>query len=298
MKLNQLRIFEAVARHHNVTNAAKELRLSQPAVSLQLKCLEQEYGSKFYLRTNHGVELTPQGKSFLQAIRPVLAQLDRIEVKFRERKKKQKTNVLSIGGNNTICATVFPKVFMAFRERYPDVDLLVETAGNRTVEDYLRDGKVEVALITGPSYAPTNVYEAYEMHRAVAFVPPEHPLAGCTLELQELATHPLVVKKESTSIVEIVRRGYELKIVLQCESAEAVKIAVQSGLGVGLLFSGRVAGEIAKGELRAINVPELEEITRQSFIMYARNKPLSASAENFIQTLRSMRTSDRALIHR
>lgn len=296
MKLNQLRIFDSVARHRNVTNAAKELHLSQPAVSLQLKCLEQEYGSKFYLRTNHGVELTARGRSFLDAIRPVLAQLDKIEVDFKDHKNKQKTNVLRIGGNHTICATVFPKVLTNFRKSYPDVDLVVETAGNRIIESYLRDGKVEVALITGPSYAPTNIYEAYEVHQAVAFVPPDHPLGGQVMALEDLAKLPLVVKKESTNVHAIMRLGIDLKIVLQCESAEGVKIAVQNGMGVGLLYLARVAAEIRKGELVAIDVPELKEITHQSFIMYVRHKPLSPSAEDFIRTLRRMKTSDRSYI--
>lgn len=296
MKLNQLRIFDSVARHRNVTNAAKELHLSQPAVSLQLKCLEQEYGSKFYLRTNHGVELTAQGRSFLDAIRPVLARLDRIEVEFKGRKNERKPAVLRIGGNNTICATVFPKVFKAFRESYPDVDLVVETAGNRVIENYLLDGKVEVALITGASFAPANVYEAYEVHQAVAFVPPGHPLGGRSMGLGVLAKEPLVVKKESTSVAAIRRRGFDLKIVLQCESAEAVKIAVQNGIGVGLLYLARVAGEIAKGELVAIKVPELKEITHQSFITYARHRPLSANAEDFIRTLRGMRASEQEYV--
>lgn len=297
MKLNQLRIFDSVARHRNVTNAAKELHMSQPAVSLQLKALQQEYGASFYVKNNHGIELTATGRSFLHAIRPILSQVEKVDFEFKHHKNKRDTNSLLIGGNNTLCATVFPKVLVAYRDTCPDVELTIETADSHTIERGLLDGTLEVALITNPSYAPTAVYEAYESHQAVAFVHPHHPLAGRLMSLEELVRHPLIVKKGSTCIEKIRKRGYDLRPPLQCNSAEAAKLAVENGLGVGLLFAARVAAEVARGDLKEIVVPELKEITHESFIVYSRHKPLSRCAEDFIGTLRRMRTLPPSYAH-
>lgn len=86
MKLNQLKIFDCAARHLNVTKAASELRMSQPAASLQLKRLEQEFGTKFYSTSNRGMKLTQQGRAFLDSIRPLLVKLDAIDARFKAAK--------------------------------------------------------------------------------------------------------------------------------------------------------------------------------------------------------------------
>ena len=89
MKLHQLKIFDCAARHLNVTNAARELRMSQPAVSLQLKRLEQEFSAKFYNTSNRGMRLTQQGRAFLDSVRPLLAELDKIDARFKAPKGRR-----------------------------------------------------------------------------------------------------------------------------------------------------------------------------------------------------------------
>jgi len=82
MTLHQLRIFESVARHLNITRASKELQMSQPAVSQLLKILQRQFAHKLIVTTPHGVKLTEQGQAFLDAVRPIIAQADKIEINF------------------------------------------------------------------------------------------------------------------------------------------------------------------------------------------------------------------------
>jgi LysR family transcriptional regulator, low CO2-responsive transcriptional regulator len=96
MTLHQLRIFESVARHLNITRASKELHMSQPAVSQQLKILERQFARRLIVRTHHGVKLTEQGRVFLDAVRPIIAQADRIEIDFRIKSNAKKR--VSSGG--------------------------------------------------------------------------------------------------------------------------------------------------------------------------------------------------------
>src|SRR5262245_14976780 len=96
MTLHQLRIFESVARHLNVTRASKELHMSQPAVSQQLKFLERQFRERLIVRTRQGLKLTEQGRAFLNAVEPIIAQADRIEINFRIKSNEKKR--VSSGG--------------------------------------------------------------------------------------------------------------------------------------------------------------------------------------------------------
>jgi DNA-binding transcriptional LysR family regulator len=291
MKLNQLRIFEAVTRHLNVTKAANELNMSQPAVSLQVKLLEREYNATFFERNSHGMDLTPQGASFLQAIRPILDQIETVEAEFNIRRKSSKIGVLIIGGNNTLSVTFLPEILIDFKKRHPEVQIVAETNTNDTIEERVVNSEVEIALITHPTYSPCCIYEAYKDLEIVAFVRADSPLGKRTMTLQELTRNALVVRRGSTAIRELATRGYNLNLAMQCDAPEAVKMAVRSGLGIGLIFKPRIQSEIAKGEFRLIDVPELKDIKSESFIIYDRRKSLSPIARDFVQTLRRFKKS-------
>lgn len=291
LKLRQLRILDAVARHLNVTNAANELGMSQPAVSLQLKLLEQEYQKTFLKRNNRGVELTEQGQKFLDAIRPILAQLDRLQNSFRSSQPLRNTDVLVVGGSHTVSVTMLPEVIVAFQRTHPGVMVELETRYSRVIEDYVLNARVEIGLISSTSNYPTCAYEAYKEHEAVAFVSPDHPLAGRTLSLSELSRHPLVVRKGSSGIEAIRTRGYPLNLVLQCDAPDAVKSAVRQGMGVGILFRSRVQLEISTGNLRQVIVPEMKDVVARSFIVYDKRRPLSSSGDGFLQLLRELKSA-------
>src|SRR5689334_19782723 len=110
MTLYQLRIFHAVAKHLNITQASLELHASQPAVSQQLKLLEENYGASFFVRHSHGVKLTDKGQAFLKAIAPVLSQLEDIERRFKANETTNKSQCLAIGGSHNVSGRVLPRL--------------------------------------------------------------------------------------------------------------------------------------------------------------------------------------------
>ncbi len=286
MTLHQLRIFEAVARFLNVTNAAKELHVSQPAVSLQLKLLEEEFSAKFFARSNHGVELTSQGRAFLEAVRPALDQLDQLETDFKLRGRADKTDSLAVGGNNTLTEMVLPPVVIDFKARYPELRLTVHTADSRTMEGYVLDGKVDLALITLPSHAPNCVYEPFEEYAVVAFVPRGSSITSPVMSLEDLVRHPLVVRRGGGWIKEIIRRSLKLNFALECDSPQTVKAAVRRGLGVGILSRARLEFADDRDDFHLIDLPELNNVTRKSYIIYDKRRSLSSIAQDFLATLR------------
>src|SRR5262245_34798913 len=137
MTVYQLKIFEAVSRHLNITQASLELHASQPAVSHQLKALEEDYGATFLVRQNHGVKLTDKGRAFLEAITPVLGQLDDIDRRFKGNQNKKPAQCLAIGGSRIISTKVLPNLVKSFREQHPSVEFTLTANDSSVIEKLL-----------------------------------------------------------------------------------------------------------------------------------------------------------------
>jgi LysR family transcriptional regulator, low CO2-responsive transcriptional regulator len=301
MKLQRLKIFESISRHLNVTAAADEMHLSQPAASLQLKLLEQEYGLVFYRRKSNGMELTEAGRDFLAAIRPILAGMDAVDAKFKERNRNKlaerirpaKTDVIAVGSNHWLLESVFSSVLLRFREHWrPDADVVLEIGGSNSIESLVEDSRLDVALISNPRQLPNCHYEAFQetKYEVAVVAAPSYPVCRTgSMTLEELVKQSLVVRSGSTCVEELRRRGYQFKSTLQCRTPDAAKLAISKGFGLGLVLRSWVHKEIERGELRVINVPELKAVTYQSFITWNRRKALSNDAQHLIETMREMR---------
>jgi LysR family transcriptional regulator, low CO2-responsive transcriptional regulator len=303
MKLQQLKIFECIARHLNVTIAAEELHLSQPAASLQLKLLEQNYGITLFRRKSNGMELTEEGRDFLDAILPILASIRTVEARFKDRNRARaserrpapKADMIAVGSNHTLLESCFSNVLLRFREHWrPEPQVVLEIGGSHSIESLVEDYKLDVGLISNPRNLPNCEYEAFQETRyEVAVVAATHsPLARRpAMTLKELLKQPLVVRAGSTCVEELKRRGYELSnSTLHCRAPEALKLAISQGLGIGLVLKSWVQPEIDRGEMTTLSVPELNAVTYQSFITWNRRRALSAHAQHLIQTMREIRT--------
>jgi DNA-binding transcriptional LysR family regulator len=294
MTLHQLKIFECVARHMNITKASQALHLSQPSVSQQLKLLEQEFGTQFLVRLNHGVELTAQGREFIDAVKPVLSQAANVENTFRTHPHSTKTNTLIIGGSHNFSVNVLPKLLLPLKSRHPSVQFILETNESRVIETRLLNSELEIALITNPSDCPEIIYEPYEEMELVAFCLPTNLFVGKKLSLKQVLEAPLVLKGGGRVHGTLMNLGYRMNVALQCETSETVKAAVVMGMGIGILYRNGIAGRLGMGNLRVLNVPELKEMSVESSIIYDRRKALSPVAQEFLQMLRQKRDSTAA----
>lgn len=292
MNLNQLRTFVCASRHRNLSNAALELGMSQPAVSLQMKKLEDEFGVKLYRASNRGIELTQMGHNFADSVRPLIEKLDHIERDLKLSSASAKAKLLTIGGTHTLTETVLLHRLVGFRKLYPDIRINIETGGSGEIEDQVRNSNIDIGLISGPSHFRECEYEEFGNQEMVAFVARDHPLDGHTLTLAQLMDEPLVTKKDGTCVKRLLNWGHKPNIALECGAADAVKAAVMKGLGVGLLFRARIEHDINRGDLGLIKVPELLRLSRKSFIVYKKNKRLSKAGLDFLADLKRQSEAD------
>ncbi len=284
MTLHQLKIFQSVGTLLNITKASEILHISQPSVSQQLKLLEEEFGTKFFARLSQGVELTHEGKQFLDAVSPILTQAELVEKTFK--RNPNRAMLLKIGGSHNVSFDVLPELLMTFKQSHPLVQFILETNDSSVIERRILNSEAEIALITNPSYRSEIVYEPYVEMQVVAFCLPTNPVAGKTLSLRELSQLPLVVRTGGRIEHALSSHRQTVNIAVRCEASAAVKAAVGLGMGVGVLYRDAVVSRVARGTLKLIDVPELKEMGVRSFIIFDKRKPLPPIAAEFLEMLR------------
>jgi len=243
MTPEQLISFAAVAEHRNISRAALALHLSQPAVSGQLRLLQDEFGEALYQRDGRGVRLTPAGEQ-LAAYAGRLRDSWRDACAFRDALRGLERGTLRIGASTTPASYLLPYLMAAFRRAYPDVKL--ETMSGNTADIVGTLDTLDIGLIEGPVGAQlppgTSVHPWHE-DEIVAIAPYAHPIAlqtGERIALAALGDYPLVLREDGSGVRQVVERalteaGVPMRIGIEIAGVEGVKEAVRAGMGVGFV---------------------------------------------------------------
>jgi DNA-binding transcriptional LysR family regulator len=244
MTPDQLITFAAVAEHRNISRASVALHLSQPAVSGQLRQLQDEFGEPLYLRDGRGVRLTPAGEqlaSYAARLRDTWRQAHA----YRDALRGMERGTLRIGASTTPASYLLPYLLAAFQRRYPDVSL--HTSGGNTSEIVGGLGSLDIALIegvVGPDLPPDTAVHPWREDEIVAIMPRTHPLAadgnGTSVPLAQLGAEPLVLREEGSGVRQLVERafadgGLPVRVALEIAGVEGVKEAVRAGMGIGFV---------------------------------------------------------------
>jgi DNA-binding transcriptional LysR family regulator len=247
MTPDQLITFAAVAEHLNISRAAVELHLSQPAVSGQLRQLQEEFGEPLYRRDGRGVRLTSSGQQlaeYAQRLRETYRQAHA----YRDALRGFAHGTLRIGASTTPASYVLPYLIADFQRRFPNVS--VETSSGNTAEIVGALDQLDIAMIEGPVGADlphgTGVH-AWREDEIVAIVPRAHPLASRaegkaagTSTFGELGAYPFVWREEGSGVRQVVEHAFEgagvaTRVALVVAGVEGVKEAVRAGMGVGFV---------------------------------------------------------------
>lgn len=296
MTLDRFMAFAAVAKHRNVTRASEELHISQPAVTKQLKLLEENYNTKLFRRGGRGIQLTETGRIFLRDVRAILKRYEKLRGKFTAVPSTTKSEILSLGGSYSPSVHLLPSLLAHFKRTHPYVQFNLRTADRLAIERLILSSEVDIALINNAPTNPGLVLEPYRPEPLAAFVSPNHPLARSQkLTLQELERVPLMIVKawRGTSTTErflraMKKTGLNPNIAMRCDSPAAVKEVVSRKMGMGILFKETIEPEVRKGEFKIVKLP-VKNFEGKSFIVYRKDRPLSTSAKDFLNLLRRSR---------
>jgi DNA-binding transcriptional LysR family regulator len=287
MTLHQLKIFEAVAEHLNITQVSRKLQVSQPSVSKQLRLLEQEYGLKFYVKSGRGIKLTQEGRLFQVTVKPILEQMEGLKRTFESRVAEGRAKSLIVGSSPSPAAFFLSAVLKSFVELHPTVHPTLRTGYPHAIKEMILNAEVDIALtITLPDH-PQIIAEPIHSEEIVAVVSARHPLAKKgKLNETELGQAPFVIMKGGRIAEEIEKMGLKLNVVMWCDSVEPIKEYVQAGLGVGLFYRGSAETGLREGYFKVIEIPRLKDIRVTYFVIYRKGVPLSPNGQDFLTLLR------------
>lgn len=284
LTLRQLKVFESAARHLNYTRAAEELFLTQPAVSMQIKQLEEALGLPLFEQLGKRIHLTEAGQEVLGYTRAITHQLDELEGVLN-RLKGLAGGRLRISVATT--ANYFiPTLLGSFSRRYPEVTVSLDITNRETLLRSLAENTTDLVIMGQPPPEADVEAEAFMDNPLVIVAPPDHPLAGKKkIPLARLQEETFLVR-ESGSGTRIAmerffnERSMRLKTGMEVGSNEAIKQSVQAGLGLGLLSRATIEQELELKRLVVLDVAEFP-IMRHWYVVYRRGKRLSGAAEAF-----------------
>ena len=289
INLNHLHYFYEVARHGSFTRAARELLVSQSALSVQIRALETSLGARLFDRRSGGVVLTDAGQRAFSVAERVFADVDQLISDFRQTDRVL-AGAVSVGTVNSIGIYVLPEILTAYRAKYPDVRIHIDFRESERVMDQLIQGKTDLAVVPWErSYPDLN---AVPLTRQKLFIvaPPGHPLTRAELvSPRDLEAHPFVGYHEGMHTRAMIdalfkRMAITVRYVVESTNAATIKHMVMAGMGLGFLPEMAVASEIRRGQLVRLDVPPL--MMSQDVTLYLRkNRTLPRAAVGFVEFL-------------
>lgn len=280
--INQVIAFSAVARTGSFAEAAVQLHLSQPALSIAIKKLEQSLGGKLLTRTTRSVALTPEGKAFYPVVRRLLSDweqsLQDVRNHFELRRGK-----LDIAAMPTYTTNLLPRVLADFHGQHPNINVTVHDVIAENVVDMVREGRCELGVTFDPGEAPELVFEPLFRDRFIAILPKDHPLLSKKqLRWVDLLAYPhLSLQRPAGTRAHIdnalAEKGLALTPAFESHQLVSIGRMVCEGLGLSVVPStSRIQMQEMGLQCRAISSPV---ITHQLGVITRRQQELSAAAQ-------------------
>ncbi|MFY9530714.1 MAG: LysR family transcriptional regulator [Candidatus Acidiferrales bacterium] len=293
MDFDHLITFLEIAKVGSFSRAGQKLFRSQPAVSAQIRQLEQEYGQKLFDRVGKSVRLTGAG----EALREYAARLLTLRNESLRAVGDQAGvphGTLAVGANEATCLYVLPDAFAEYHRHYPSVQISIYRNFSRKVLEKVEDGTIDVGIVTLPVKSPSLKTHSIFRDRLMLMVSPKNPLARRkTVRTSEIAEQPLIFPKTgfTRQMLDKLFRPYSsrLRITMELPSVGMIKRFVATGLGVSLISESFARDEVRAGEVKLIAISDVD-LTRELGLVYRRDRTLPRSAEAFIALLRQRHT--------
>ena len=290
MTLDQLRIFVAVAERQHVTHAAEALNVAQSAASHAIASLEDRHQTKLFNRIGRNIELTDAGQAFLKEARAVLATVEAAELALMEF-SDLKRGVLSVRASHTIANYWLPRHLAAFRRAYPQIEIRASIGNTAQVATAVEDRETELGFVEAAIHSEQLTSTTVARDQIIVVVAPYHellkrkPLSPTDLMevewvLREHGSGTRAVFEDALVAFGLDARA--LRIALELPSNEAVRAAVEAGLGAAAISASVAAPSLEAGLLQQINfrLPE-----REFYVLTHRDRHPSRAARAFLATL-------------
>ena len=284
-----LKTFLSVAKHRNYSHAGKELFLSQPAVSRQMRQLEQELGVLLFEQIGKVVDLTDAGRTLQREAERLLGSIERVAEIVMEHRSATEGR-LRVGASTTPGFYLLPPIIGAFHKRFPGIDLNYIVGNSAQIEERIIRNELDIGLIGGTVHNADIAATKIADDEIVCFTARKHPLAlRRKITLKDLEAEICVGREEGSATLEAYdawRKLHRLSVgrKIQMGCPEAVKTLVASGVGYGFLSIHGLRDELRRGKLTRLRVPELK-INRALYMIHHRDKHFSPVIQTFVSLI-------------
>ncbi|MBC3361887.1 LysR family transcriptional regulator [Pseudomonas sp. SWRI154] len=289
MTLKQIRAFLAVAQSLSFAVACERLHLSQSALSLTIKALEEGLGGRLFSRNTRNVALTPEGESLLPLARRLVADWDNAEDEMRQRFTLQRGRV-TLAAMPSFAGNLLPPILKTFRARFPNVNVTVNDVINEQVLEMVRDRHVELGVAFEPLQSSSLVFTPLYLDRFVAVVPLDSPLAQLAeIDWKALLEHPFITLQRPSTVRVMLEehlqaRGMKLPVEFESHQLATVGRMVASGLGVSAV-PALCVGQMHELGARCITLSD-PAIERAIGVLTKPGYELSAAAQALFDTFK------------
>jgi DNA-binding transcriptional LysR family regulator len=286
MDFEQLRTFLEVCRLRSFSRAAEKLMVTQPAISAQIRTLENEVGARLFDRDGGKVTFTAAGKVFEPFAEHCLQCHSHIMVAIGELHRTPRGEI-SVSANEATSLYVLPTVFAQFKRQYTRVGLSIVRADRvRTLESVL-NREVDFGIVSLPLKDPRLLVDVIHRDEVVLIAPKNHSLAAReSVKFPEVLQHSLLLPKQGRQreLIEDLFRSYDVnpRVAMEVESSELLKRLIVAGLGLGFLPRSNVAIDEKAGTLQVLKL-EGVRINRELALVYRKDKNLTRAAHAFLE---------------
>ncbi|MCI0616297.1 LysR family transcriptional regulator [bacterium] len=291
MDLHQLRLFRALAETGSFSKAAMVCHISQPALWIHIKNIEEELKIALVDRLPRGVQLTDGGKLVLDYSRKLFVLIEEMQTGVAELAGLKRGKLL-IGASTTPGIYILPDALGRFKNQYPEIELDLRIANTQQVQEWVVNRELILGII---GETPTNKdlkSSPYIKDVLIAIVPPHHKLAGKkSVSIEALSKEPFITREEGSNTrktyeIAFERHGARLQIAMELGSTEAIKRAVAANLGISIVSPFSVRWEIQHRQLIGLRI-RASSFERHFNLIFHRNRQMPTLAQAFIKTLLS-----------
>jgi DNA-binding transcriptional LysR family regulator len=284
----RLQVFHAVAKHLSFTKAAEALFMTQPAVTSQIRHLEEHFNTRLFDRGRGGISLTAAGILALEYAERILEVSAELDDRLQKLGGKL-SGTLLIGASTTIADYLLPKVLGTYKASFPAVVPQLFVANSEVVQSRVADRSLDIGFIESDSHLPMLAADVCCEDELQVTCAPTHPLAGLEWVSPELLTHHAYISREPGSGTRDVIDNYlrlageapeALQRVMELGSPEALKGLVATGLGFSIMSRATVVNEVRLGQL--VQIPLEPRLIRNLYVVYPRERIHSQLVRSFL----------------
>jgi DNA-binding transcriptional LysR family regulator len=289
METRQLAAFCAVVERKSFSQAAERLGVTQPAVSLQIRSLEQRLGRQLLDRSGRRVEPTEAGLRLYASAQRLLQLEEQLLEELESDDEGSVGGTLELGASTGPGGSVVPVLLCEFQERYPDVRVRLSVSDTQTVVAQVADRELELGIVGAGRRHRGVTFEPFFSDEVVLACPPGHAFAGKTISLERLRKEPLIVMQEGAGVRQVIEdelrkagaRLRDLDVRLELGLQESVRSAVLAGHGVTFISRLAIESDLAAGALATARVQGLDPV-REIFLARASGRSETRAARAFV----------------